>query len=67
MITPEQKKYTDLRLKTNVIMFATDLQVAVAWCEVRPHQAYLQKKNKDPPTQLVGFWRWVVSSSWAPT
>ena len=30
-------------------MSATDLVVAVALCEVRPHQGYVQKQQKDPP------------------
>ena len=25
------------------------LLVAVAWCEVRPHQGYVQKQKKEPP------------------
>ena len=48
-------------------MFATDLLVAVAWCEVRPHQGYAQKQKKDPPAQFVGFSWWAVSSSGTPT
>ena len=27
-------------------MSATDLLVAVAWCEVRPHQGYVQKQER---------------------
>ena len=30
-------------------MFATDLLVSVACCEVRPHQGYVQKQKKEPP------------------